>query len=71
MAADVMQSDYERLDQVATQFQKPHNHQTQMEAMIRQTYQQLRTDWKGDATVAFLMKWMIAFFQPSSVCKQP
>ena len=53
MAADVVQSDYEQLGQVATRFQKLYDQQTQMEAMLRQTYQQLRNDWKGDAAVAF------------------
>ncbi|MCA0354782.1 MAG: WXG100 family type VII secretion target [Chloroflexi bacterium] len=53
MAADVVQSDYERLAQVAKQLQKLHDHQTQMEAMVRQTYQQLRSTWQGDAAVAF------------------
>lgn len=53
MAADVVQSDYERLGQVAKQFQKLHDQQTQMEAMVHQTYQQLRSTWQGDAAVAF------------------
>ncbi len=53
MAADLVQSDYERIGQVATQFQKLHDQQTHMESMLRQTYQQLRSSWQGDAAVAF------------------
>ncbi|MFD3162780.1 WXG100 family type VII secretion target [Herpetosiphon sp. NSE202] len=62
MAADVVQSDYERLGQVATQFQKLHDQQTQMEAMVRQTYQQLRSTWQGDAAVAFFAEMDDAIF---------
>ncbi|MBM7843856.1 WXG100 family type VII secretion target [Herpetosiphon giganteus] len=62
MAADVVQSDYERLGQVATQFQKLHDQQTQMEAMVRQTYQHLRNTWHGDAAVAFFAEMDDAIF---------
>ncbi|MFD3162777.1 WXG100 family type VII secretion target [Herpetosiphon sp. NSE202] len=62
MAADLVQSDYERLGQVATQFQKLHDQQTQMEAMVRQTYQQLRSTWQGDAAVAFFAEMDDAIF---------
>ncbi len=53
MAADLVQSDYDHLGQVATRFQKLYDQQSQMESMLRQTYQQLRSSWQGDAAVAF------------------
>ncbi|KPL86097.1 WXG100 family type VII secretion target [Herpetosiphon geysericola] len=62
MAADLVQSDYERLGQVATQFQKLHDQQTQMEAMVRQTYQHLRSSWQGAAAVAFFAEMDDAIF---------
>ncbi|WP_110515943.1 WXG100 family type VII secretion target [Herpetosiphon llansteffanensis] len=54
MAADIIANKYEVVEQAGARFQKLHDQQAQMEAMVRRTYEQLRSGaWQGAAATAF------------------
>ncbi|WP_054535195.1 WXG100 family type VII secretion target [Herpetosiphon geysericola] len=54
MAADIIANRYEVVEQAGARFQKLHDQQVQMEAMVRRTYEQLRDGaWQGAAATAF------------------
>ncbi|ABX05888.1 protein of unknown function DUF909 [Herpetosiphon aurantiacus DSM 785] len=54
MTADIVQHKSDDMEQVSSRFQKLHDHQVQMEAMIRRMYEELRGGaWQGDAAQAF------------------
>jgi WXG100 family type VII secretion target len=53
MSADVVQGNYEQLQQVATRFQRQSEQIAQMEAQMRRSMQKLESSWEGRGSQAF------------------
>jgi WXG100 family type VII secretion target len=53
MSADVVQGNYEQLQQVATRFQRQSEQVAQMEAQLRRSMQKLESSWEGRGSQAF------------------
>lgn len=53
MSADVVQGNYEQLQQVATRFQKQSEQIAQMEARMRRSMQKLESSWEGRGAQSF------------------
>ncbi len=53
MSADVVQGNYEQLQQVATRFQRQSEQVAQMEAQMRRSMQKLESSWEGRGSQAF------------------
>ncbi|WP_164689652.1 WXG100 family type VII secretion target, partial [Herpetosiphon llansteffanensis] len=53
MAAPIVQADYEVLDQVAQRLSKNADSVTALQSTLKQTIDNLRSTWIGDASVAF------------------
>lgn len=53
MSADVVQGNYEQLQQVAARFQRQSEQVAQMEAQLRRSMQKLESSWEGRGSQAF------------------